>query len=85
MWAKVIKELEDKNLVGPALPIACHLHPDVVKYVSEPGQLPQVAPHGLFCDKILSAIILTAEPKGDVLNLAKVVSNADTSVHSRFV
>ncbi|KAF8808643.1 hypothetical protein BYT27DRAFT_7188610 [Phlegmacium glaucopus] len=46
MWGKIIEELEEKSLVGPALPIACHRHPDVVKYVSEPGQLPQFAPDG---------------------------------------
>jgi hypothetical protein len=83
MWGKIIEELEEKDLVGPALPISCHRHSDVVKYVSEPGQIPQFAPDGSFCDKDLPKIILTAVSKEDVLNLANFVSPVDTSVPSR--
>ena len=53
MWGKIIEELEEKGLVGSALPIVCHHHSDVAKYVSEPGQLPQIAPDGSFCRKAL--------------------------------
>lgn len=73
MWGKIIEELEEKDLVGPALPIVCHRHSDAVNYVSEPGQLPQIAPDGLFRHRLLSVIILTAISKGDVLNNAKAV------------
>lgn len=85
MWGKIIEELEGKGLVGSALPIVCHRHSDVAKYVSEPGQLPQIAPDGSFCRKALPVMILTSVLKGDVLNLAKVVSIVDTSVRSRSV
>jgi hypothetical protein len=86
MWGKIIEELEEKGLVGSALPIVCHRHPDATKYVSEPGQLPQIAPDGSFCrTKALPVIILTSASKGDVLKLAKVVSIVDTSVTSRLV
>ena len=85
MWGKIIEELEEKGLVGSALPIVCHRHPDATKYVSEPGQLPQIAPDGSFCRKALPVIILTSVSKGDVLKLAKVVSIVDTSVPSRLV
>ena len=64
MWRKIIEELEEKGLMGPALPIACHRHSDEVKYVSEPGQLPQVAPDGSFCRKVLIVIILTVYQRG---------------------
>jgi hypothetical protein len=85
MWGKIIEELEEKDLVGPALPIVCHRHPDTVNYVSEPGQLSQIAPDGSFCREALLVIILTSVSKGDVLNIAKAVSVVDTSVRSRFV
>ena len=85
MWGKVIEELEEKGLVGSALPIICHRHSDVAKYVSEPGQLPEIAPDGWFCLKALPVIILTSVSKGDVLNLAKVVSIVDTSVRTRLI
>lgn len=85
MWEKIIEDLEEKGLVGSALPIVCHRHSDVAKYVSEPGQLPQFAPDGSFCRKALPILILTSASKGDVLNLAKVVSIVDTSVRSRSV
>jgi hypothetical protein len=57
----------------------------VAKYVSKPGLLPQIAPDGSFFRKAFPAIILTSVSKGDVLNLAKVVSTVDTSVRSRLV
>ena len=83
MWGKIIEELEEKGLVGPALPITCHRHPDVVTYVSEPGQLPQIAPDGSLYYKNLPLIMLTAVSKGDVLHHANFVSIVDTSVPSR--
>ena len=60
MWGKIVEELEETGLVGPALPISCHRHSKEVKYVSEPGMLPQIAPDGSFCHEVLSVIILTA-------------------------
>ena len=46
MWRSIIDELEDEDAVGEALQVVCHRHPDSVKYVSEPGQLPDFAPDG---------------------------------------
>ena len=60
MWGKIIEELEEKGLVGPALPIVCNRHSDAVKYVSEPGQLPQIAPDGSFYREAFPIIILTS-------------------------
>jgi hypothetical protein len=48
MWHQVIEELETNEALGPALPIACHRHPETLEYVSVPGQLPQIAPDGVY-------------------------------------
>ncbi|KAG2153743.1 uncharacterized protein EDB93DRAFT_1134566 [Suillus bovinus] len=46
MWRHIIEELEKGDALGPALPIACHRHPETLEYVCKPGQLPQIAPDG---------------------------------------
>ncbi|OAX35179.1 hypothetical protein K503DRAFT_868436 [Rhizopogon vinicolor AM-OR11-026] len=46
MWQRIIDELETNEALGPALPVACHRHPETLEYVSKPGQLPQLAPDG---------------------------------------
>ncbi|KAF8959737.1 hypothetical protein BDZ97DRAFT_1666780 [Flammula alnicola] len=46
MWSAIIEELEGIGCVGPALPIACHRHPETVEHVSKPGTLPLIAPDG---------------------------------------
>jgi hypothetical protein len=48
MWHHIIEELETNEALGPGLPIACHLHPETLEYVSVPGQLPQIAPDGVY-------------------------------------
>ncbi|KAL4078405.1 hypothetical protein V8B97DRAFT_1937181 [Scleroderma yunnanense] len=46
MWRSILEELQANDAVGPALPIACFRHPDKSHHISQPGQLPQVAPDG---------------------------------------
>ncbi|KIJ68146.1 hypothetical protein HYDPIDRAFT_107807 [Hydnomerulius pinastri MD-312] len=46
MWRSIIEELETNDAVGPALPVACHRHPVKVQHISQPGQLPRIAPDG---------------------------------------
>ncbi|KAN0098042.1 AAA domain containing protein [Tylopilus felleus] len=46
MWRSIIEELDAHDSVGPALPVACHRHPDKIEYVSSPGQLSWIAPDG---------------------------------------
>lgn len=53
MWRHIIEELEKDEALGPALPIACHRHPETLEYVCKPGQLPQIAPDGV-CDRSLN-------------------------------
>jgi hypothetical protein len=48
MWRSVIDELEQNDALGSAFPIVCQRHPDTIKYVSEPGQLPRLAPDGAY-------------------------------------
>ena len=85
MWRKIVEELEGKGLIGPALPIACYRHSDAVKYVSEPGQLPQMAPDGSFHCQTSPMIILTLVSKGDVSKIVNFASVVATSVPSRLV
>lgn len=46
MWRTIIEELEKDEAVGAAFPVICNQHPDTVHPVSEPGQLPRIAPDG---------------------------------------
>lgn len=48
MWRSVIKELDDQDLIGESLHVVCNRHPDSVELVSAPGQLPLIAPDGMF-------------------------------------
>jgi len=48
MWQRIIKELEDNEALGTALPIACHRHPETLEYIHTPGQLPHFAPDGVY-------------------------------------
>ena len=48
MWQHIIDELETNEALGPALPVACHRHPETLEYVSKPGQLPELAPDGVY-------------------------------------
>ncbi|KAI6157793.1 hypothetical protein BKA82DRAFT_4061548 [Pisolithus tinctorius] len=46
MWKSIIEELQANDSLGRTLPIACFRHPTKVHHVSQPGQLPQIAPDG---------------------------------------
>ncbi|KAI0812709.1 P-loop containing nucleoside triphosphate hydrolase protein [Irpex lacteus] len=46
MWNDVIKRLDSAGCVGDALPIACQQHPNIVQYISRPGELPGISPDG---------------------------------------
>lgn len=46
MWRSVLSILEENECVGPALPVACHRHPDHHEKINKPGQLPRIAPDG---------------------------------------
>jgi hypothetical protein len=46
-WSTIIDEMEKRGQIGPGFPIACGRHPDQVKMISAPGQLPKVAPLGM--------------------------------------
>lgn len=46
MWRSIIEELQANDSLGTALPIACFRHPTNLHHVSQPGQLPQIAPDG---------------------------------------
>ncbi|KAG9309778.1 hypothetical protein JVU11DRAFT_10152 [Chiua virens] len=46
MWRSILEELDAQDALGPALPVACHQHPDKEEFVSRPGQLSRIAPDG---------------------------------------
>ncbi|KAF9227364.1 hypothetical protein BS17DRAFT_747823 [Gyrodon lividus] len=46
MWRSIIEELQTNDAIGPALPVACHRHPEKIQYISQPGQLTRIAPDG---------------------------------------
>lgn len=64
MWRNVIAELGQEGHIGDAFPVACHRHPDSIKYISEPGKLPQFAPDGGFCDTYIGLIGLLFPRRG---------------------
>ncbi|TFY69868.1 hypothetical protein EVG20_g2978 [Dentipellis fragilis] len=45
-WAKVIREMEDRDQLGYGLPIVCARHPDQKRTITKAGQLPLVSPEG---------------------------------------
>ncbi|KAI0696188.1 hypothetical protein BC835DRAFT_1272285 [Cytidiella melzeri] len=45
-WSTIIDELEDRNQIGPSLPIVCVRHPDQAQMISQPGELSRFAPGG---------------------------------------
>ena len=45
-WRTILDEMEREEQIGFGFPIVCARHPDQVKIISEPGQLPKVAPLG---------------------------------------
>jgi len=46
-WSTIVDEMEKKGQIGFGFPIVCSRHPDEVKLISEPGQLPKIAPLGM--------------------------------------
>ncbi|KAG8712686.1 hypothetical protein FRC11_014505, partial [Ceratobasidium sp. 423] len=45
MWSDVLKELHSTECLGPKLPIACYRHPDYIKWIGKPGEIPIVSPN----------------------------------------
>ncbi|KDQ62856.1 hypothetical protein JAAARDRAFT_202408 [Jaapia argillacea MUCL 33604] len=45
-WRVIVEQLEDRDQVGPALPIVCPRHPEQTRLVSKPGDIPAQAPQG---------------------------------------
>ncbi|KIM23239.1 hypothetical protein M408DRAFT_332444 [Serendipita vermifera MAFF 305830] len=46
IWNQVVQEFKDQDAYGSSLPIACHKHPNEVKWVANPNYLLQVSPEG---------------------------------------
>jgi hypothetical protein len=46
-WTTILEEMEKEGQIGFGFPVVCSRHPDQVKVISEPGQLPKIAPQGM--------------------------------------
>ena len=46
-WSTILDEMEKKGQIGFGFPAVCARHPEQIKLISEPGQLPQIAPLGM--------------------------------------
>ena len=45
-WCTILDEMEKEGQIGFGFPIVCARHPGQIKSISEPGQLPKIAPLG---------------------------------------
>lgn len=45
-WSTILDEMEKHGQIGFGFPIVCERHLGQAKIISEPGQLPKVAPLG---------------------------------------
>jgi len=46
-WFGILDEMEKHGQIWFGFPIVCARHPEQVRLVSEPGQLPKIAPLGM--------------------------------------
>ena len=46
-WSTILDEMEKEGQIGFGFPIVCARHPEQVQNISEPGQLPKIAPLGM--------------------------------------
>ena len=56
-WSTIIDEMEKHGQIGFGFPIICKRHPEQVKLVSGPGQLPKIAPLGMDWSPAISALL----------------------------
>ena len=56
-WCTILDEMEKKGQIGFGFPIVCARHPEQIKNISEPGQLPKIAPLGTYRDCAASALL----------------------------
>ena len=57
-WRTILDEMEKQGQIGFGFPIVCARHPDQVKIISEPGQLPKVAPLGTIENYTTNALLM---------------------------
>jgi hypothetical protein len=57
-WSTILDEMERGEQICFGFPIVCARHPDQVKIISEPGQLPKVAPLGMGDSWIVSTSLI---------------------------
>ena len=78
-WTTILDEMEKKGQIGFGFPIACARHPDRAKIISEPGQLPEVAPLGACGDYLINTLLTILQAAAYFLACSSFL--AGTSVH----
>ncbi|KAF9780977.1 hypothetical protein BJ322DRAFT_1011491 [Thelephora terrestris] len=72
-WSTILDEMERKEQIGFGFPVACARHPDRAEIISEPGQLPSVAP--------LGGCLLPCEAKLPCGHICQLLCHADLDNH----
>jgi len=57
-WSTILDEMEMEGQIGFGFPVVCARHPEQVKNISEPGQLPKIAPMGIGNNYIINPLYL---------------------------
>jgi len=52
--------MEKEGQIGFGFPIICQRHPNQVKTITEPGQLPKVAPLGTVEESIINTLLTSS-------------------------
>ena len=56
-WLTIINEMEKNGQIGFGFPVVCARHPEQIKLISEPGQLPKIAPLGMDWNLAIGALL----------------------------
>jgi hypothetical protein len=56
-WSTILDEMEKEGQIGFGFPIICARHPEQVKKITEPGQLPKIAPLGMGRNYAINALL----------------------------
>ena len=57
-WCTILDEMEKMGQVGFGFPAICPRHPEQVKFITEPGQLPMVAPLGMYQSFVIKPLLI---------------------------
>ena len=56
-WHTILDEMEKMGQVGFGFPAICPRHPEQVKFITGPGQLPAIAPLGMYRSFVIGTLL----------------------------